>query len=44
LISTTSPIGRGLMGKRMGDTVKVTTPNGSREFEIRAVLTFHEQV
>jgi len=44
LISTTSPIGRGLMGKKMGDTVKVTTPNGSREFEIRNVLTFHEQV
>ena len=42
-ISTTSPIGRALMGKRMGDTVKVTTPNGSREFEIRAVLTIHEQ-
>jgi transcription elongation factor GreA len=43
LISTTSPIGRGLMGKKLGDTVKVTTPNGSREFEIRAVLTFHDQ-
>ena len=43
LISTTSPIGRGLMGKKPGDTIKVTTPNGSREFEIRAVLTFHEQ-
>jgi transcription elongation factor GreA len=44
LISTTSPIGRSLMGKRMGDTVKVATPNGSREFEIRAVQTIHEQV
>jgi len=43
LISTTSPIGRGLMGKKSGDSVKVTTPNGSREFEIRAVLTLHEQ-
>ena len=42
-ISTTSPIGRGLMGKKVGDTVKVSTPNGSREFEIRAVLTFHDQ-
>jgi transcription elongation GreA/GreB family factor len=31
------------MGKKLGDTVKVTTPNGSREFEIRAVLTFHDQ-
>jgi transcription elongation factor GreA len=43
LISTTSPIGRGLMGKKMGDTVQVQTPNGSREFEIRSVLTLYEQ-
>ena len=43
LISTTSPIGRGLMGKRLGETVKVNTPNGSREFEIRALHTIHEQ-
>lgn len=44
LISTTSPIGRGLMGKKLGDTITVTTPNGSREFEIRAVQTMHERV
>jgi transcription elongation factor GreA len=44
LISTTSPIGRSLMGKKLGDTVKVATPNGSREFEIRSVQTIHEQV
>jgi transcription elongation factor GreA len=43
LISTTSPIGRGLMGKKVGDVVTVTTPNGSREFEVRAVMTFHDQ-
>jgi transcription elongation factor GreA len=43
LISTTSPIGRGLMGKKTGDTVKVATPNGPREFEVRAVQTIHEQ-
>jgi len=43
LISTTSPIGRGLMGKKAGDTVKVATPNGPREFEIRSVQTIHEQ-
>ena len=43
LISTTSPIGRGLLGKRTGDTVKVATPNGPREFEIRSVQTIHEQ-
>ena len=43
LISTTSPIGRGLMGKKPGDTINVTTPNGSREFEIRTVLTLYDQ-
>jgi transcription elongation factor GreA len=44
LISTTSPIGRGLMGKKAGDTVRVATPNGSREFEIRVVQTIYDQV
>jgi transcription elongation factor GreA len=43
LISTTSPIGRGLMGKKVGDTVRVATPNGPREFEIRALQTIHDQ-
>src|SRR5204863_4573746 len=43
LISTSSPIGRGLMGKRVGDTVKITTPSGSREFEIRALQTIYDQ-
>jgi transcription elongation factor GreA len=44
LISTTSPIGRGLMGKRVGDTVKITTPNGgTREFEVKQMQTIHEQ-
>ena len=43
LISTTSPIGRGLMGKKPGDSVRIVAPNGVREFEIRAVQTIHEQ-
>ncbi len=42
-ISTTSPIGKSLMGKKVGDEVSVSTPNGVREFEIRSVLTIHEQ-
>src|SRR5204862_5138774 len=29
-ISTTSPIGRGLMGKKKGDTTIVVTPSGKR--------------
>lgn len=44
LISTTSPIGRALMGKQAGDTVKVATPNGIREFEVRALQTLHDEV
>lgn len=43
MISTTSPIGRALMGKRDGDAVQVRTPTGVREFEIRSVQTIHEQ-
>jgi transcription elongation factor GreA len=42
-ISTTSPIGRSLMGKKVGDTVTVKTPQGVREFEIRSVVTIYEQ-
>jgi transcription elongation factor GreA len=43
LISTTSPIGRSLMGRKLGDSVRVATPKGVREFEVRAVQTIHEQ-
>jgi len=42
LISTTSPIGRSLMGKRVGDTATVVTPNGQRELEILKLTTIHE--
>lgn len=42
-ISTTSPIGNSLMGKKVGDEVTVRTPKGVREFEIRSVVTIHEQ-
>ena len=43
LISTNSPIGRGLIGKKVDDTVKIATPNGIREFEVRSVLTIHDE-
>lgn len=43
LISTTSPIGRALMGKRPGDTVIVASPNGDRELEILSLKTIHEE-
>jgi len=41
-ISTTSPIGRALVGKEVGDVVKVTIPGGTREFEILKFTTMHE--
>jgi transcription elongation factor GreA len=41
-ISTTSPIGRGLIGKRVGDTVKVQIPDGIREMEIIQLITIHD--
>jgi transcription elongation factor GreA len=41
-ISTTSPIGRGLMGKREGDEVDITTPSGKRHFEVVRVITIHD--
>ena len=43
LISTTSPIGRGLMGKRVGDTASVAAPNGVREFEVRSLRTIYDE-
>jgi transcription elongation factor GreA len=42
LISTTSPIGRAFLNKEVGDTVKVVTPGGTREFEIVKLLTIHD--
>jgi transcription elongation factor GreA len=33
-ISTMSPIGKGLLGKKKGDTAKIQTPAGQMEFEI----------
>ena len=42
LISTVSPIGRGLLGKQVGDTVKITIPGGVREMEIIELLTIHQ--
>lgn len=41
-ISTSSPIGRALIGKEVGDTVKVTIPGGVREFEILKLTTIHQ--
>jgi transcription elongation factor GreA len=44
LISTTSPVGRSLMGKEEGDEVTVRTPAGARNFEIRRLATLHDKI
>lgn len=43
LISTSSPIGRGLIGKKVGDEVKIPIPGGVREVEILELTTIHDQ-
>ena len=43
LISTTSPVGKSLMGKEEGDEVLVRTPAGARRFEIRRLTTLHDR-
>jgi transcription elongation factor GreA len=43
-ISTTSPIGRGLLGKEEGDVVKFPIPGGVRELEILKLTTIHDLV
>ena len=43
LISTVSPVGRCLVGKQEGDEAVVTTPAGSRRFEIRRLITLHDE-
>ena len=43
LISTTSPIGKALLGRRVGDEVHVQTPAGKKEFELIRLVTIHEE-
>ncbi|MBV8476379.1 MAG: transcription elongation factor GreA [Acidobacteria bacterium] len=42
-ISTTSPIGRALLGKKVGDTATVVTPTGEREMEVLSLTTIHDE-
>jgi transcription elongation factor GreA len=43
LISTASPIGRAMLNKEEGDEVIVTTPAGSRQFELVKLSTIHDE-
>jgi transcription elongation factor GreA len=43
LISTSSPIGRALLGKKVGDEVQVTTPSGVKDYEVVKLSTIYEE-
>ncbi|MGH9533277.1 MAG: GreA/GreB family elongation factor [Terriglobales bacterium] len=43
MISTSSPIGRGLLGKQVGDSVQIQTPGGAKALEIRNLVTIYER-
>jgi transcription elongation factor GreA len=43
LISTSSPIGRAIVGKSEGDEITVITPSGKRSFEIIKLVTIHDE-
>jgi len=43
-ISTTSPIGRSLLGKEVGDVVRVESPGGVKELEILKLTTIHDAI
>lgn len=42
LISISSPIGRSLLGKMVGDEVAIVTPSGQKDYEVRSLLTIHD--
>ncbi|HEX8986221.1 MAG TPA: transcription elongation factor GreA [Bryobacteraceae bacterium] len=41
-ISTSSPIGKGLLGKEIGDVVRIQIPGGVREMEILKLSTIYD--
>jgi transcription elongation factor GreA len=43
LVSIASPIGRGLVGRKAGDTVAIDVPSGKKRFEILELKTIHDK-
>jgi transcription elongation factor GreA len=43
-VSTSSPIGRSLLGKQVGDAVKFQSPGGVKELEILKLTTIHDAI
>jgi transcription elongation factor GreA len=42
-ISLSSPVGRALINKQVGDEVEVQTPNGKRSYQIVELQTLHDR-
>ncbi len=42
-ISLSSPLGRALLNRSVGDEVEVQTPRGKRSYQITELLTLHER-
>jgi transcription elongation factor GreA len=43
LVSLASPIGRGLLGRKDGETVVIEVPSGKKRFEIIEITTIHDK-
>lgn len=43
LVSTSSPIGRGLLGRRAGDEVSIQVPSGVKRYEVLEMTTIHDR-
>ena len=43
MISLSSPLGRALLNRSVGDEVEVQTPRGKRTYQIAKLLTLHER-
>jgi len=41
-VSTSSPIGKSLLGKSVGDMIRLVTPGGTRVLEVLSLKTIHE--
>ncbi|MBI4161907.1 MAG: GreA/GreB family elongation factor [Acidobacteria bacterium] len=42
-VSVNSPIGKGLLGRRVGEEVVIRAPSGVRQFELQALRTIHDR-
>jgi len=43
-VSMASPVGKALMNRRVGDTVTITIPRGTLEYEVRRIVTLSGEV